>query len=117
MPNFVQSISTELDAWMANDNRLVTECRSRAEMPAGGRLAAVGNVSSVTWTIGISVEANLWPSLVVKGLDHHETNHVRLHTTHPIRKSVGLCACSFVRSGGSLSMLEFVRQFVLGGPC
>ena len=29
--------------------------------------AAVGIVSSVTWTIGTSVEANLWPDLVVKG--------------------------------------------------
>ena len=29
--------------------------------------AAVGIVSSVTWTIGTCVEANLWPDLVVKG--------------------------------------------------
>ena len=84
---------------MAHDNRLVTECRSRADMPAGGQSTAVGIVSSVTWTIGISVEANLWPSLVTNGLDYHETNQGRLLTTHPIRKSVRLCACRFVRSG------------------
>ena len=54
-------------------------------MPAGGHSIAVGNVSSVTWTIGTAIEANLWPNLVVKGLDYHETNHRRLHNTHPGR--------------------------------
>ena len=81
---------------MAHDNRLVTGeinarwAQQRLSIKGGSVIvsiesrhaswrpaAAVGIVSSLTWRIGTSVEANLWPCLVVKGLDYYETNHGR----------------------------------------